>query len=186
MTVHLCEDYGLGYPGQPWAVPGSLEHSPHRRLDATSATGRTRDLALRPVRSGDKDSDACATPSGRRVWSNCGLPGRHEQVRGGTSSTRGVALCRSVHGRCERRNERRSIESGSSSCQNVQRFSGGSAAVGKQGSQCCSKMQTEALGKRLGIREFVFEVWAVGPPTPLCSWSGSRFDGRRAVPRGQV
>ena len=41
MTVHLCEDYGLGYLGQPWAVPGSLEHPLHRRLDSTSATGRT-------------------------------------------------------------------------------------------------------------------------------------------------
>ena len=40
-TVHLCKDYGLGYLGQPWAVPGSLEHPLHRRLDSTSATGRT-------------------------------------------------------------------------------------------------------------------------------------------------
>jgi len=41
MTVHLCEDYGLGYPGQPRAVPGNLEPPLHRRLDTTSATGRT-------------------------------------------------------------------------------------------------------------------------------------------------
>ncbi len=44
MTVHLCEDYGLGYPGQAWAVPGSLEHPLHSRLDSshsTSATGCT-------------------------------------------------------------------------------------------------------------------------------------------------
>jgi hypothetical protein len=40
-TVQLCEDYGLGYLGQAWAVPGSLEHPLHRRLDSTSATGRT-------------------------------------------------------------------------------------------------------------------------------------------------
>jgi hypothetical protein len=41
MTDHLCEDYGLGSPGQAWAVPGRTEHTLHRRLDTQSATGRT-------------------------------------------------------------------------------------------------------------------------------------------------
>ena len=39
MTVYLCEGYGLGYLGLPWAGPGGLEHPLRRGLDTTSATG---------------------------------------------------------------------------------------------------------------------------------------------------
>ena len=39
MTVYLCEGYGLGYLGLPWAGPGGLEHPLRHGLDTTSATG---------------------------------------------------------------------------------------------------------------------------------------------------
>ena len=40
MAVYLCEGYGLGYLGLPWAGPGGLEHPLRHGLDTTSATGQ--------------------------------------------------------------------------------------------------------------------------------------------------